>query len=77
MNKKIVIFFLLFSFALPAQAFKPNDPYLDNQWYLKTIHAYEAWDTAQGSHDVIVAVIDTGGDFYHPAFFGNLFENFF
>ena len=51
------VFFCLF-FVLPAHALTPNDPDLDEQWYLDQISAYVAWDQTTGSNTVIVAVPD-------------------
>ena len=44
----------------------PNDPYFADQWGLAKIHSPQAWEIAQGSQEVIVAVIDTGVDYSHP-----------
>ncbi len=55
---------------------EPNDPYFGDQWALNNygqdggtkradIDAMEAWQTTQGSEDVVVAVLDTGVDFTH------------
>jgi thermitase len=57
--------------------YTPNDPYLDqkydssdgplNQWYLKTIHAPEAWEVSRAVRsEVRLAIIDTGIDYKHP-----------
>jgi thermitase len=46
--------------------FVPNDPYWNNQWALQKIQADWAWNTTLGSHDVLVAVVDTGIDYQHP-----------
>lgn len=35
-----------------------NDQYSGQQWHLEKIQAYEAWDIATGSEDVVVAIID-------------------
>ncbi len=37
-----------------------NDPLLDQQWYLDTISAPQAWDTTTGNANVVIAVLDTG-----------------
>jgi thermitase len=56
----------------------PNDPYYDepydstrdgaiDQWYLRAIHAPEAWERLQNVHsDLRLAIIDTGVDGTHP-----------
>ncbi|MCX6657556.1 MAG: hypothetical protein NTY62_02545, partial [Euryarchaeota archaeon] len=47
--------------------FTPNDPEASlHQWNLDPINAYEAWDISRGTHDVVVAVLDTGIDWTHP-----------
>ncbi|MBL0741493.1 S8 family serine peptidase [Chryseolinea lacunae] len=43
----------------------PNDEFLAEQYWLETIHAYEAWDVTQGEQ-MVIAVVDTGGDLDHP-----------
>lgn len=40
--------------------FTPNDTHLSSQWYLNTIHAYDAWNVTLGSPNITVAVIDYG-----------------
>ncbi len=49
----------------PLDAYVPNDPMAQlsggQQYYLKNIHAYEAWEIEKGdSHPVVVGVTDTG-----------------
>jgi thermitase len=47
--------------------FVPNDDhYAEYQWDLPIIGMESAWDYEMGSHDVIVAVVDTGIDYTHP-----------
>jgi hypothetical protein len=43
----------------------PNDPFFKNQWYLKSIHAPEAWAVSVGSDKITVAVLDDGVDQQH------------
>ncbi len=52
----------------------PNDNDLQLQWALKQINAQRAWKTATGS-GVIIGLIDTGIDFEHPEFEGQLWIN--
>ena len=44
----------------------PNDPFYNQKWDLVRMNVPSAWDIADGSMDVIVAVIDTGVDLDHP-----------
>src|SRR5215211_1428035 len=43
----------------------PNDPVLTQQWALRDIHAYEAWDITTGG-DITIALLDTGVSASHP-----------
>jgi uncharacterized repeat protein (TIGR02543 family) len=43
-----------------------NDQYFTDQYALTFTGISEAWSITEGSPDVVVAVIDTGVDIYHP-----------
>jgi thermitase len=64
-----------FSYVEPRMKMKaqfvPNDPYWSNQWGLQKIQADWAWNTTLASHNVLVAVVDTGVDYHHPDLVGN------
>ena len=70
-----VLFCLLLALALPVLALTPDDEYVNNQWHLQTIGAYDAWDTSTGSRRVVVAVLDTGVDLDHPDLERNIWVN--
>jgi len=53
----------------------PNDSSWSNLWGMVKINATGAWDTATGSTNVIVAVIDSGIDLTHPDLVSNLWVN--
>lgn len=58
----------------------PNDPYYYLQWGLNNVtdidlDTPEGWNVAQGSHSVIVGVIDSGIDFSHPDLQQNMWQN--
>ncbi len=56
--------------------FTPNDPEIAlHQWNLDPIDAYEAWDITRGTHDVVVAVLDTGIDWTHPDLAANIWND--
>lgn len=56
-------------------ALESNDPLYDELWYLENIDAPGAWDTATGSKEIVVAVLDAGIDLDHPDLKGNLWKN--
>lgn len=41
-------------------SYTPNDPLIANQYYLKNIKAFEAWEVEKGSPDVTIGVVDWG-----------------
>jgi subtilisin family serine protease len=53
----------------------PNDPSFGDLWGLTKIMAPEAWDTATGSTEVVVGVIDTGIDYDHQDLAANMWTN--
>lgn len=53
----------------------PNDPNISSQYYLDLINSFEAWDVTQGSDDVVIAIIDSGGDLDHPDLASKLYVN--
>ena len=59
----------------------PDDPMMGQLWGLHNtnqdadIDALEAWDISTGSDDVVVGVIDTGIDYYHPDLVDNIWIN--
>ena len=55
--------------------FIPNDPDLPEQYYLSQVNIEPAWDVATTSPEVVVAVIDTGVDIYHPDLSQNIWKN--
>ncbi|MCX7736873.1 MAG: S8 family serine peptidase, partial [Candidatus Kapabacteria bacterium] len=63
-----------FVYKIESDKIVVNDPLYKNQWYLKTINAEKAWVFANGK-DVLVGVVDTGIDFYHPDLINRLWIN--
>ncbi len=53
----------------------PNDPKRSQQWALDVIKANDAWDISWGSHEIVVAVIDTGIDLSHEDLQANKWVN--
>ena len=53
----------------------PNDEFYNQLWGMENIDASLAWDSEQGSQDVIIGVIDTGIDYNHPDLVDNRWIN--
>ncbi len=64
----------------------PNDPKFESQWHLFNtgqsdgidnidIYAPEAWKIRNTSEEIVVAIIDTGIDYYHPDLDDNIWIN--
>ena len=56
-------------------AYVPQDDSVARQWYLPYIQAYQAWDLTRGRSDIRIGVIDTGLDYLHPEFEGQIAIN--
>lgn len=50
----------------------PNDPYVNGQYALSQINAFEGWDHSTGGSSVIIAVIDAGVHATHSEFTGRM-----
>ena len=53
----------------------PDDPYNDQSWWIKKADIHRAWDITSGNSEVLIAVIDTGVDYYHPDLKDNIDVN--
>jgi subtilisin family serine protease len=51
--------------ALPGRTLKATDPYLSYAYHLKSINAYDAWTSTEGT-GLTVAVLDSGVDRSQP-----------
>jgi subtilisin family serine protease/plastocyanin len=59
-----------------AISFTPDDPlYSLSQWGVKRINADTAWDFTLGTHNVTVAVLDTGIDYTHDDISQNMWKD--
>ena len=68
MKRTLLIAGGVLALAVPAaaQAFTPNDPLLQKQWYAQQDKAFDAFNVLQFLPMVRVAVIDSGVDVKHP-----------
>lgn len=53
----------------------PNDSLLSQQWALEKIDAFDAWDITQGADTVLLAIIDTGIEYFHPDLKNKIYKN--
>jgi type VII secretion-associated serine protease mycosin len=53
----------------------PNDPVIEQQWGLRNVQAFDAWDITTGK-PIVVAVVDTGVDGGHPDLAGKTVPGF-
>lgn len=53
-------------------ASRPNDSQLNEQWYHPFVKTFEAWETTRGNSNVVIGVLDTGLDYWHPEFEGQI-----
>ena len=55
--------------------FVPNDSLVSQQWALSKIQAFDAWDKTQGTDSVLIGIIDTGIDYFHPDLQNKIYQN--
>ncbi|MEK7097492.1 MAG: S8 family serine peptidase [Patescibacteria group bacterium] len=53
----------------------PSDSYFDDQWYLHRIKAVDAWDAANESPGIVIAILDSGVQTQHPDLKDNIWIN--
>jgi hypothetical protein len=80
MFRKLFILITILSLTLQAdfglaQTLTPNDPYLSKQWYLNNLGMSSVWPQESGSGTVVIAVVDSGVDIYHPDLKENIWVN--
>lgn len=57
------------------QGHHPNDPLLNEQYYLENIAAFQAWNITRGDTSVVVGIVDTGVELDHPDLVGAIAYN--
>jgi len=60
---------------IPKYASQPNDPSINQQYYLSLIKAFDAWDISQGDTTMVIAIVDSGGNLSHSDIAPNLYKN--
>ncbi len=65
------------TYDVPVPLYQPNDPSINQQWFLSTIHAFDAWDLVRGdtTKNVIIGISDTGVYYDHPDLQPNMWIN--
>ena len=53
----------------------PSDSYFSDQWYLQRIKAADAWNIANESPEIIIAILDSGVQATHPDLRDNIWVN--
>ncbi len=53
----------------------PDDPLINQQYYLDNIAAFQAWDITRGDTNVVVGIVDTGVELDHPDLIGAIAYN--
>jgi subtilisin family serine protease len=53
----------------------PNDSLVSQQWALSKIQAFDAWDKTEGNDSVLIGMIDTGIDYFHPDLQNKIYQN--
>lgn len=53
----------------------PNDSLLSQQWALEKIKAFDAWNITTGVDTVLLAIIDTGIEYFHPDLQNKIYYN--
>ena len=61
--------------AINRQKFVPDDPMLPQQYAHNRLQSFDAWDYVMGSHDVVVAITDSGVKWNHPDLRANIWIN--
>lgn len=58
-----------------ADSEPPNDSLVSQQWALEKIKAFDAWEITTGADTVLLAIIDTGIEYFHPDLKNKIYIN--
>lgn len=63
---------------MPESLFVPidHDSLQGNQYYLNNIKAFDAWNIEKGDSNIVIGIIETGTDIYHPDLKNNIKYNY-
>lgn len=62
---------------IPKLFYTPNDPNVEQQWFLAHTHTLEAWDIVRGdtTRHAVIGIVDTGIDYGYPDLAANIWVN--
>jgi serine protease len=63
-------------YYLPQTFMVPDDPFVSSQYYLEKIQAFDAWAVSSGDSSIVIAIVDTGIDLFHPDLIHNIAYNY-
>lgn len=61
---------------IPQLLSVPNDPELPRQYALHNIRAFDAWALHRGDSTMVIGIVDTGNDRFHPDLIANIAYNY-
>ncbi len=61
--------------AIRTMSRTPDDPIVRQQWALRNIQAFEAWDITTGN-EITIAILDTGTSSSHPDLSGKVLDGY-
>ena len=64
-------------YDIPIPFYTPNDPSIDQQWFLNKTRTYEGWDILRGdtTRVAVIGIVDTGVYWMHPDLAANMWVN--
>lgn len=54
----------------------PDDPLINEQYYLEKIQAFDAWQVSKGDTNTVIGIVDTGTDLEHPDLVNSIKYNY-